>query len=118
MSIVFLLFGLVIGSFLNVCIYRIPRRESVAWPGSHCPACGYVLKYYDLIPLLSFLLLAGKCRQCRSHISWRYPTVEALTGLLFAASYLSCGFSWALLARLIFVCLLVVIGLIDLEHLI
>ncbi len=118
MSIIFLLFGLIIGSFLNVCIYRIPRRESVAWPGSHCPACGCVLKWYDNIPLLSYLFLTGKCRQCRSHISWRYPLVEAATGLLFAADYLNCGLSWPLLARLIFICLLVVIALIDLEHLI
>ena len=107
---------MLIGSFLNVCIYRIPRRESIAWPASHCPECGYVLKWYDLFPVLSYLMLRGKCRQCRSHISRRYPLVEALTGVLFAAAYLKFGLAWLLLNRLVFICLLIVVALIDLEH--
>lgn len=76
------LFGLVIGSFLNVCIYRIPQNKSIAWPPSFCPKCGQGIKFYDNIPVLSFLLLGGKCRACRAPISWQYPLVEALTGLL------------------------------------
>lgn len=118
MNIYFLFLGLIIGSFLNVCIYRIPRKESIAWPGSHCPECGYVLKWYDLIPVISYLLLRGKCRQCRSHISLRYPLVELLTGLLFWAAFLKFGLSFLLLTRLLFICLLIVIALIDVENLI
>ncbi|HEX3015938.1 MAG TPA: prepilin peptidase [Desulfobacteria bacterium] len=117
-TFIVLLFGLIIGSFLNVCIYRIPRQESIAWPGSHCPDCGYVLKWYDLFPVLSYIFLGGKCRQCRSHISWRYPLVEALTGMLFVLAYRYDGLSAGLIVHLVFLCLLVVIAFIDLEHLI
>ncbi|MDA8441206.1 MAG: prepilin peptidase, partial [Peptococcaceae bacterium] len=116
MAILFLLFGLIIGSFLNVCIYRLPRRESLAWPGSHCPQCGYVLKWYDNIPVLSYLILRGKCRHCRLHITWRYPLVEGLTGLLWLAAYLHFGLTWYLATRLVFIAMLLVIALIDMEH--
>ena len=75
--------GLCLGSFLNVCIWRIPREESIVWPGSHCPACNHPIAAYDNIPLLSWLLLAGKCRHCRAPISPRYFEVELLTGALF-----------------------------------
>ncbi len=76
------LFGLVFGSFLNVCIYRIPRDKSIAWPPSACPKCGARIKWYDNIPLISFLVLRGKCRQCKAPISWQYPVVELLSALL------------------------------------
>ncbi|MGE4607793.1 MAG: prepilin peptidase, partial [Myxococcota bacterium] len=78
-------FGLVIGSFLNVVIYRLPRGESLVRPGSHCPGCGAAVAPWDNIPLLSYLLLRGRCRGCKVAISARYPAVEGLTGAAFAA---------------------------------
>jgi leader peptidase (prepilin peptidase)/N-methyltransferase len=83
-------FGLIIGSFLNVCIYRLPRHESIVTPGSHCPACGKPVRPYDNIPVLSYLWLRGKCRFCRRPISLQYPMVELLTGLAFFA----CAREW------------------------
>jgi leader peptidase (prepilin peptidase)/N-methyltransferase len=83
-------FGLIIGSFLNVCIYRLPRHESIVTPGSHCPACGKPVRPYDNIPVLSYLWLRGKCRFCRQPISLQYPMVELLTGLAFFA----CAREW------------------------
>ncbi|MGQ9503832.1 MAG: prepilin peptidase [Thermogutta sp.] len=73
--------GAVIGSFLNVVIYRLPRRESLIWPGSHCPKCGHLIRWYDNLPILSWLLLCGRCRDCRAAISIRYPVIEALSAL-------------------------------------
>jgi leader peptidase (prepilin peptidase) / N-methyltransferase len=113
-----LIVGLIIGSFLNVCIYRIPRKESIAWPSSHCPSCRYVLKWYDLFPVVTYIALRGKCRQCRSNISIQYPLVELLTGISFVLVYLKFGLSWLLLSKLVFIILLIVIGIIDLEHMI
>ena len=86
------LFGLIIGSFLNVCIHRWPRDESIVWPGSRCPGCGHAIAAYDNIPVLSYLLLQGRCRHCLRSISWRYPAAELLTAILFAAA-------WVLLRR-------------------
>jgi leader peptidase (prepilin peptidase)/N-methyltransferase len=77
-------FGAMLGSFLNVVIYRLPRKESLAWPGSHCPECGTPIRWYDNVPIVSWLVLAGKCRACRKPIPFRYPLVEALTGALTA----------------------------------
>jgi len=85
----FFLFGLVFGSFLNVCIYRMPREISVVTPRSACPACEAPIAGYDNIPVLSWLILGGKCRKCKAPISARYAGVELLTGVLFAVSYLS-----------------------------
>jgi leader peptidase (prepilin peptidase)/N-methyltransferase len=87
---VYAAFGLIIGSFLNVCIYRLPRHESVVTPGSHCPACGKPVRPYDNIPVLSYLWLRGKCRFCRQPISLQYPLVELLAGLAFFA----CARAW------------------------
>jgi len=89
-AFVFLL-GICIGSFLNVCIYRIPRNQSIVFPGSRCPLCETRLKAFDLIPLLSFLLLKGKCRHCGSPVSKRYFFVELLTGLVFISVYIRYG---------------------------
>ena len=80
------LLGLVVGSFLNVVIHRVPRRQSVAWPASHCPHCGHPIRPGDNVPLLSYLLLRGRCRNCKGRVSARYPAVEAATGLLFGAA--------------------------------
>src|ERR1044071_8498380 len=79
--------GLAFGSFLNVCITRIPRDESIMRPGSHCRECGERIVWYDNIPLLSFVLLRARCRECCARIPFRYPAVELLTGLVFAACY-------------------------------
>ena len=76
------LFGIVIGSFLNVCIYRIPLKESIVFPHSHCMTCGYQLRWYDLVPLFSFLFLRGRCRKCHTKLSLQYPLVEGMNGEL------------------------------------
>ena len=110
------LFGLVVGSFLNVAIHRIPREESLVWPGSRCPACGAEIKATDNVPVLSYLLLRGRCRNCKARISARYPAIEALTGLLFAASAYEFGIGLALLSALVLICVLIVLAGIDLEH--
>lgn len=86
--------GACVGSFVNVCIYRLPRRLSIINPPSHCPYCGTRLQWYDLIPLISILLLLGKCRYCKHPISYRYFMVELLTALAFTASYWQYGFSF------------------------
>ena len=109
-------FGLLIGSFLNVCIWRLPREESIIRPGSHCPACSTVLGARDLVPVLSWLFLRGKCRYCREKISARYPAVEVLTGGLFLVSYLHYGWGPELLAALVFSAFMVAITFIDLDH--
>lgn len=87
------LFGLAFGSFLNVCIYRLPRHESVVRPRSHCPRCQHPIRWYDNLPLLSYVVLGGRCRHCRARISPVYPLVEALTALLLAAAFYQYGLS-------------------------
>jgi len=90
-ALLFFVVGAVVGSFLNVVIYRLPRNESIAFPPSHCPKCNHKLAPWDLIPILSYLFLEGRCRYCGEPISWQYPVVETITGLLFAvASFLPC----------------------------
>ena len=90
-SIIFL-YGIIFGSFLNVCIYRIPEKQSIAKERSHCMQCGYQLKWYDLIPLFSYLCLGGKCRKCKTHISIQYPLVELANGILYILVFFVCGF--------------------------
>ncbi len=92
-GVLFSLYGIVIGSFLNVLILRIPISESVTLTRSHCMSCGHVLSWYELVPLFSFLFLGGKCRHCKTHISIQYPIVEALNGILYLVLYLACGLS-------------------------
>ena len=87
------LYGIVIGSFLNVCIYRIPREESIAKERSHCMSCGYQLKWYDLVPLFSWLALRGKCRKCKAPISPQYPIIEGVNGLLYLLIFAVNGFN-------------------------
>jgi leader peptidase (prepilin peptidase)/N-methyltransferase len=110
------LVGIIIGSFLNVCIARLPAGESVVHPPSHCPRCKSAIKPYDNIPLLSYLLLRGRCRHCGLGIAWRYPGVEALTGVLYVAVVAWLGMSWWTGAALLFVAALVVVTFIDLDH--
>lgn len=87
MGIIVLIFGIVIGSFLNVCIYRIPRKESIAFGASHCTKCGNRIKWYDLIPIISYLILRGKCRVCKEKISLQYPLIELTNGLAYFGLY-------------------------------
>jgi leader peptidase (prepilin peptidase)/N-methyltransferase len=110
------LFGLVIGSFLNVVVWRVPRRESIALPASHCPVCDTPLAPYENIPVASWLALRAKCRHCDAHISARYPAVELLTGVLFALVGVRFADSWVLPAYLVFTAGLIALSMIDLEH--
>lgn len=108
--------GLLIGSFLNVVAHRLPAGESLASPGSHCPHCGHPVRPYDNIPVLSWLLLRGRCRDCGAPISWRYPVVEAATAGLFAGVVAARDDAAGIALGLILVTALVPIVLIDLEH--
>jgi leader peptidase (prepilin peptidase) / N-methyltransferase len=108
--------GAMIGSFLNVCIYRIPKGRSIVWPGSACGSCGHSLAWFENIPVLSYVVLRGRCRACSSAISLRYPFVELLTAAMFAGAWWLYGPSVLLLSRLIFGCALIVLFAIDLEY--
>lgn len=108
-----ILIGMCIGSFLNVCIYRIPREESIAFPPSHCTVCGYELKWIDLIPVLSYISLRGKCRKCGEKISLKYPMIECINGLVYMVLFLSYGYSFFFIKLCILASLLIVIGVID-----
>ena len=112
--IVFLL-GSLIGSFLNVCIHRLPRNLSVIFPSSRCPSCNIPIKTYDNIPLLSFLLLGGRCRYCKTRISLRYPLVEALNALMYVLVLWRFGFGWHMPVLFAFCSAMIVITFIDLD---
>jgi leader peptidase (prepilin peptidase) / N-methyltransferase len=109
-------FGLLIGSFLNVVIYRLPKQESIVFPSSHCPDCNAEIKPYDNIPLVSYAILGGKCRSCGVRISPVYPAVELLVGVLYLLCFLRDGLSLILAADLVFVSLIVPLVFIDLHH--
>jgi leader peptidase (prepilin peptidase)/N-methyltransferase len=111
-------FGAIIGSFLNVVIHRLPREESIVFPNSRCPSCETAIAFYDNVPVLSYVLLGGRCRSCKTHISARYPAVEALTGLLWAAVAWRDGLTFALPFDLVFVTAIVALVFIDAEHMI
>ncbi|MFA5585827.1 MAG: prepilin peptidase [Saccharofermentanales bacterium] len=110
------LLGAIVGSFLNVCIYRIPAGESIVRPASRCPKCGQAIRWYQNVPILSWLLLRGKCAACGVAISPRYPFVEALTGVLFALVVYRFGLQYFVPVLWIFAAALVVITFIDLDH--
>jgi leader peptidase (prepilin peptidase)/N-methyltransferase len=114
------LFGLVIGSFLNVVIHRVPFRQSVVWPRSRCPYCGADIPARDNVPVVSYLILRGRlrgrCRHCKASISRRYPLIEALTGLLFGLAAYEFGPSLELVSALVLIAALVALAVIDLEH--
>ena len=113
--ILIFILGLIVGSFSNVCIYRIPRNESVIYPASHCPKCRTKIKPVDNIPLLSYILLKGRCRNCGSKISIQYPVVEFLTGLIYLIIYLIYGLSIQSLVYIILSSALIIIAFIDLQ---
>lgn len=110
------IFGTLIGSFLNVVVYRLPREESLSFPPSHCPTCNSKLQFYDLVPIFSYLFLRGKCRSCSEKISVRYPIVEGLTGLLFLYTVYTFGFTMEALGYALIIGLLVPIFFIDYDH--
>jgi len=114
--VVLSLLGLIVGSFSNVCIYRIPRNESVVYPASHCPKCRTTIRPFDNIPVLSYILLRGRCRHCKSKISIRYPVVEFLTGLIYLTIYLIYGLSIQTLIYVILSSALIIITFIDLNE--
>ncbi len=109
------IFGLIIGSFLNVCIYRIPREKSIVWPPSSCPKCGKSIAFYDNIPVLSYIFLWGKCRHCKAPISCQYPIIELLTGLLTVLFVWRWGLTPWTGVLLVSVYSLIILSVIDLE---
>ena len=111
-------FGAIIGSFLNVCIHRLPLRESLLWPRSRCPQCAKTIAWYDNLPIFSYFWLRGRCRACRGRISWRYPLVEALNAAGYGLIIWRFGFSASALMYLLLWSSLIVISFIDLDHMI
>ena len=109
------IFGSILGSFYNVVIYRLPRKESIVVGSSHCPSCNTSIKPYDLIPVLSYFILGGKCRSCKKPYSFRYPLIEFLSGILFAFTYHVYGYSWSTLIGIILASILLIITMIDID---
>ena len=114
--VVSIMFGAIVGSFLNVCIIRLPKGESIIIPGSHCPHCNHPIKFYDNIPLVSYLLLGGKCRYCKRSISAQYPLVEGTTAISSLLLFLKYGLSLSYFFYFSFVAALIIITVIDLYH--
>jgi leader peptidase (prepilin peptidase)/N-methyltransferase len=115
-SIILFIFGLAVGSFLNVCIWRLPRGESIISTVSHCPYCGWPISVKDNIPILSYLVLRGKCRYCGGRISPQYFLVELATAVLFVLVFLEYGLGWGLVSSLFFISVLLLVAAIDLKH--
>ncbi len=116
MTVFSFLFGMILGSFLNVCIYRVPRKRSIVNPPSSCPQCGEGIRFYDNIPVISYIMLMGRCRNCRHSIPVQYPLVELIAGLLSLSLFTNYGLSSSYPLYLLFSLSLVVISFIDLQH--
>jgi len=116
MDVFVAIFGAAVGSFLNVCIWRLPEERSIVTPPSFCPACGHAIRFYDNIPLLSYLLLRGQCRDCGTRIPWRYPLVEGIAGALALFLFWKYGLSVKFLVAFFFVSCLIIITFIDMDH--
>ena len=116
--ILFFIIGIIFGSFYNVVGYRVPKGESLLYPSSHCTKCNHKLRPLELIPILSFLFLGGKCKKCKDKISWFYPVFEFLSGLLFAMSYIIFGFSLECLLSIVFISMLLIIIISDYQTMI
>ncbi|MBV7275749.1 prepilin peptidase [Clostridiaceae bacterium UIB06] len=114
-AVVVFILGTVVGSFLNVCIYRIPNEQSIAYPPSHCTNCNNYIKWYDLIPIISYIFLKGRCRHCGEKISIKYPLIEFVTGFLYLMIYIKYGIGINLLKYITFISIMIVVGMIDLE---
>ena len=111
-------FGLIVGSYLNVLVYRLPLGKSTVKPRSSCPACEAPIRALDNLPVLSYLLLRGRCRACGARISWRYPLLEAATALLFVGCVIAYGLTLPALMAAVFCCLMIVLALIDIDYMI
>lgn len=116
LGVIVFLIGLLLGSFFNVCIYRIPREQSIIFPPSYCPFCCKRLTWRDLIPVFSWIFLRGKCRYCKQRISYRYPLIELTTGLIFLLLYIEFGISGTFLTYSILCSILIIATVIDIEH--
>lgn len=110
------IFGAIVGSFLNVCIFRIPEKKSIVKPSSQCPQCHHPIRFYDNIPILSFIILRAKCRDCGAKIPWRYPLVELITAVFSLLLFIKFGLSLNFLVFFVFTAVLIVITFIDLDH--
>jgi len=115
-AVLIFILGLIVGSFSNVCIYRIPKNESIIYPASHCPKCNNPIKPVDNVPILSYILLKGRCRNCKNKISIQYPLVELLTGLIYLIIYLIYGLNIQTLIYIILSSALIIIAFIDLNE--
>jgi len=115
-NIIAFCFGSIVGSFLNVCIHRMPIEESVVWPSSHCPHCKKRIPAYDNVPFLSYIFLGGKCRFCKKSISLRYPFVELLTGAAFVVFFMRCGLSYEFFFYIVLLCALIIATFVDIAH--
>lgn len=113
--IILFIFGAIFGSFFNVVIYRLPKKESIVHGSSHCPKCMVSITPYDLIPILSYLFLKGKCRQCKEPISWRYPLIEFITALSFVLVYLQYGYSYFTIIGILLASILIIVTMIDID---
>ena len=113
--IILFIFGAIFGSFFNVVIYRLPKKESIVHGSSHCPKCMVSITPYDLIPILSYLFLKGKCRQCKEPISWRYPLIEFITALSFVLVYLQYGYSYFTIIGILLASILIIVTMTDID---
>jgi leader peptidase (prepilin peptidase)/N-methyltransferase len=116
LGILSVVLGAIVGSFLNVCIYRIPSGKSIVLPASHCPVCKHPIRFYDNIPVISYIILRGKCRNCNERISPIYPAIELLTAVISLLLFRKYGLSFEYLFSFVFTCALIVITFIDLKH--
>ena len=115
-KIVIFIFGSCVGSFLNVCTHRLPKSESLVFPGSFCPKCKVPIKWYDNVPILSFFFLRGRCRECSEKVSLRYPLVELITATFFLVLYLKLGLTIELAKYIFLFSLLIVVSFIDIDY--
>ena len=115
-SIMVFIIGTVFGSFYNVVGYRVPNKMSIVYPNSHCPNCNHKLKFYELIPIISYIFLGGKCKSCKERISLFYPFFEFLTGILFLLSYIVYGFSMKFIISITFISILLIVSISDIKY--